>query len=281
MWQLYQRKKDAFWVKETWICHCTRKHTLHQGRGDNFTPKTFRVQQTRWCLLVAMCSVANGITRVGFTFKLLQLTSVTAVCKTVRHHFQRRNAKLPDILPIARVYRSAIRVCTTVLAIEKLEFQVDSYPGRPPLWPSGQSSWLQIQRSGFDFRRYQIFWEVVGLERGLLNLVSTTEELHGRKSSGSGLEIRKYGRRDPSRWPRGTFYPQNLALTSSTSGCSSRTQATEFSFFSYAENIVREKCRRLSKEFFKNEVPKPTELWNKCVLKTGDVNINLSLCLTY
>jgi hypothetical protein len=33
------------------------------------------------------------------------------------------------------------------------------------LWSSGQSSWLQIQRSGFDFRYYQIFWEVVSLER--------------------------------------------------------------------------------------------------------------------
>jgi hypothetical protein len=30
----------------------------------------------------------------------------------------------------------------------------------------------------------------------------------------SGLEIREYGRRDPSRWPRGTLYPQKLALTS-------------------------------------------------------------------
>jgi hypothetical protein len=28
----------------------------------------------------------------------------------------------------------------------------------PPLWSSGQSSWLQIQRSEFDSRRYQIFW---------------------------------------------------------------------------------------------------------------------------
>jgi hypothetical protein len=28
--------------------------------------------------------------------------------------------------------------------------------------------------------------------------VSTIEELLGRKSSGSGLEIREYGRRDPS-----------------------------------------------------------------------------------
>jgi hypothetical protein len=42
---------------------------------------------------------------------------------------------------------------------------------------SGQSSWLQIQRSGLDSQSYQIFWEVVGLERGLLSLVSTTEEL--------------------------------------------------------------------------------------------------------
>jgi hypothetical protein len=76
---------------------------------------------------------------------------------------------------------------------------------RPPLWSSGQSSWLQIQRSGFDSRRYQIFWEVVGLEQGPLSLVSTTEELLGRKSSGSGMENREYGRREPSRWPLGTI----------------------------------------------------------------------------
>jgi hypothetical protein len=35
----------------------------------------------------------------------------------------------------------------------------------PPLWSGGQSSWLQIQRSEFDSRSYQIFWEVVILER--------------------------------------------------------------------------------------------------------------------
>jgi hypothetical protein len=74
------------------------------------------------------------------------------------------------------------------------------------------------------------------LERGPLSLVSTIEELLGRKSSGSGLEIREYGLRDPLRWPRGTKYPQQLALTSPTSGCHSigivisQTQATEFSF---------------------------------------------------
>jgi hypothetical protein len=33
----------------------------------------------------------------------------------------------------------------------------------------------------FDSRHYQIFWEVMGLERGPLNLVSTTEELLEKK----------------------------------------------------------------------------------------------------
>jgi hypothetical protein len=55
---------------------------------------------------------------------------------------------------------------------------------------SGQISWLQILRSGFDSRRYQIFREVVGLVRGLLSLVTTTEELLETKSSCSGLENR-------------------------------------------------------------------------------------------
>jgi hypothetical protein len=73
---------------------------------------------------------------------------------------------------------------------------------RLSLWSSGQSSWLQTQRPGFDSHLYQIFWEVVGLELGLFSLASTTEELLGRKSSGSGLQNRNYGRRDPPRWPR-------------------------------------------------------------------------------
>jgi hypothetical protein len=79
---------------------------------------------------------------------------------------------------------------------------------RPPLWSSGQSFWQQIHRSGFDYRHYQIFWEVMGLERSPLRLVSTIEELLERKSSGSGLESREYSRTDPSRWQRGTLYQQ-------------------------------------------------------------------------
>jgi hypothetical protein len=37
--------------------------------------------------------------------------------------------------------------------------------------------------------------KVVGLERGPLSVVSITEELLGTNSSGSGLEIREYGRK--------------------------------------------------------------------------------------
>jgi hypothetical protein len=43
------------------------------------------------------------------------------------------------------------------------------------------------------------------------------EKLNFIKSE-HGLEILEYGRRDPSRWPHLTLYPQKLALTSSTIG---------------------------------------------------------------
>jgi hypothetical protein len=49
---------------------------------------------------------------------------------------------------------------------------------------------VRVPGHGFDSRCYQIFWEVVGLERGPYSLVSTTEELLERKSSVSGLESR-------------------------------------------------------------------------------------------
>jgi hypothetical protein len=116
---------------------------------------------------------------------------------------------------------------------------------RPPLWSSGQSSWLQIQRSGVDSRRYQIFWEVVGLELGPLSFLSTTDELLGSKRSGSGLENRDYGRREPSHWTRGTLYQQYLPLTSPTiSGHSvgivrSRTKPTEFSWCVFSVVVMK------------------------------------------
>jgi hypothetical protein len=94
----------------------------------------------------------------------------------------------------------------------------------------------RVPGSGFDSRHYQVFWDVVGLERSQLSLVRTTEELLERKNSGSGLESREYGLRGPSRRPRGSLYLQKFPLTSPTSGsrsvgiARSMTKATEFKF---------------------------------------------------
>jgi hypothetical protein len=71
----------------------------------------------------------------------------------------------------------------------------------------------------------------VGLEQGLLSLVSTTGELPGRNSSGSGLETMITA----VRIRCADLYSQKLTLTSPTSSGSSvaivhsQTKATEFS----------------------------------------------------
>jgi hypothetical protein len=74
----------------------------------------------------------------------------------------------------------------------------------------------------------------VGLERGPLSLVSTTEEVLARKSSGSGLENRDYGSRGFVTLNYAiTSIRKQLALTSPTSGdhwfcvVRSRTQAKD------------------------------------------------------
>jgi hypothetical protein len=82
-----------------------------------------------------------------------------------------------------------------------------------PLWSSGSSSW-----SWFDSRHCQIFWEVVGLERGPLSLVSTIEDLLERKSSNSGLENRDNCRGNLRANHATSLYPQKLALSSPTNG---------------------------------------------------------------
>jgi hypothetical protein len=79
----------------------------------------------------------------------------------------------------------------------------------------------------------------VGLKRGPLSLVSTTELLE-RKSSGSGLQNRDYGRRESAALTmRHVSIRKKLALISPTSGgCSvdivrSRTKATELLVYYY------------------------------------------------
>jgi hypothetical protein len=106
--------------------------------------------------------------------------------------------------------------------LRPFSFRVTTF--RPPLWSSGQSSWLQIQRSRFRFPALPDF-----LERGPLNLVSDIEELLGKKSRES--ENMAVGIRHAD-----ALYPQKLALTLPTSGgrsvsiVRSRTHSTEFSF---------------------------------------------------
>jgi hypothetical protein len=57
------------------------------------------------------------------------------------------------------------------------------------LWSSGQSSAYRSRGPGFDSRRYQMFWGVMGLERGPLSLMRIIEELFQGTSS-SSLENR-------------------------------------------------------------------------------------------
>jgi hypothetical protein len=127
-----------------------------------------------------------------------------------------------------QIYVWNLFVCPQLV---KVKASVKSYG----LWSIGQSSWLPIQRSGFDSRRYQIFWEAVSLERGSPSLVNTIEELLERRSSGSSVEIREYGRRGSAALTtRHPLYTQKLTLTSPTKGgrsfdiVRSRTQSTEF-----------------------------------------------------
>jgi hypothetical protein len=102
----------------------------------------------------------------------------------------------------------------------------------PPLRSSGQSSWLKMQGSRVRFPGTTK--KSSGSGTGCTQPREYNWGATWWKSSGSCLENREYGRKDPSRWPRGTLYPQKLAISSPTSGGRSvgifrlRTQTMDF-----------------------------------------------------
>jgi hypothetical protein len=77
---------------------------------------------------------------------------------------------------------------------------------KSPLWSSGQSSWIQIQRSRVRFPGIQDFLRSSGVERGPLNLVSITKELLEWESSGSRSRNPKLTTRVPLSAKVGTNF---------------------------------------------------------------------------
>jgi hypothetical protein len=81
-----------------------------------------------------------------------------------------------------------------------------------------------------------MFQGIECLNQKLMKIYFNSIKIH------SGLEIREYWLRDPSRWSCGTLYPQKLALTSPRSGCRSvgivrsRTQDTDIFLYKFAHH---------------------------------------------
>jgi hypothetical protein len=112
-------------------------------------------------------------------------------CKACKHKAKHQRRMISDTnFPELQTFKSCFMFLLYVPFTEHTLFELimHTFICNISKWISGQTSWLQIERSGFDSRCYQIFLKAVGLERGPLNLVSTIEELLGRKSSGCGLE---------------------------------------------------------------------------------------------
>jgi hypothetical protein len=95
----------------------------------------------------------------------------------------------------------------------------------------------------------------MGLRTGL-----GAEAKEKRKYNTSGLGNREYGRRDASRWPRATPYPQKLALTSAISGGRSVGIVRGDEFFSFSLQyieargsvVVKALCYKAEDRRFKN-----------------------------
>jgi hypothetical protein len=125
------------------------------------------------------------LARTALCLKTITFTSVAHV-KRQRDNTGTLDSILNRLFYMHKYFTTVTMVaCILRARIVYLYLSSDSLCGIVVTVP-GCRSWGPL----FDCRRYHIFWEVVGLERGLLSLVSTTEELLERKISASGLEKR-------------------------------------------------------------------------------------------
>jgi hypothetical protein len=90
-----------------------------------------------------------------------------------------------------------------MMVMMMMNLQHCQYVDWPPLWSSGQSSWLQIQRLRVWFPALPDFLRSSG---------SGTGSTQPREDNWRPTW------RDSLRWPRDTPYPLKLTLTSPTSG---------------------------------------------------------------
>jgi hypothetical protein len=101
-----------------------------------------------------------------------------------------------------------------------------------PLWSSGQSSWLQIQRLWVQFLAIPDFLISSGSGTGSTQPCGYSWGATWKRKY--QIRSRKHDSRDPLCWPHNTLYLQKLALTSLTSGgclvgiVRSWTKATKF-----------------------------------------------------
>ena len=83
------------------------------------------------------------------------------------------------------------------------------FPG-PPLWSSGQSFWLQIQRSWIRFPALPEFLSSSGSGTGSTQPRDQLRSYLNKKNSGSRSRKQINGRGDPLRWPRDTPLPAKV-----------------------------------------------------------------------
>jgi hypothetical protein len=103
------------------------------------------------------------VPRLDKIMEILQIL-FTFVCTPLRFH---------DAVQKAKKQLHHLNLCLhTVYVLFLYLYGLDRFCGLLVRVP-GYRSW----GPGFDSRRYQIFWEVVGLERDPLSLVRITEEL--------------------------------------------------------------------------------------------------------